>query len=160
MTVNDQQDAKPRLTPEARERLVAELDRLRVQRQDLLATLALDETRGDSADQASAVERGTELDRVDRRVTELTDLLDVASEAAPPTGDTVEIGTLVTVKYGDGDTETVRVGMLSLEDDEVPVLTPASPLGKALLGRRKGESVSYTTPRGDAKAKVVSVKIA
>lgn len=150
-----------RLTPAARARLEGELERLRAERGQLVASLSFDETRGDSADQAAAVERGAELERVDNRIGELTDLLSSSGEAAPPSGDEVEVGTLVTLEFGDGDTETVQVGMKALQDqDDISVLTPDSPLGRAILGRRAGDTVTYTTPRGENEAKVVTVRVA
>ena len=150
-----------RLTPAARTRLEGELERLRDERGQLVASLSFDETRGDSADQAAAVERGAELERVDNRISELTDLLSNTGEAAPPSGDEVEVGTLVTLEFGDGDTETVQVGLKALQDqDDVSVLTPDSPLGRAILGRRAGETVTYTTPRGENEAKVLTVRVA
>lgn len=151
----------PQLTSAARARLEGELDRLREERRQLVASLGFDETRGDSADQAAAVERGAELERVDHRIEELTDLLSTSRQAEPPSGEEVEIGTLVTLEFGDGDTETVQVGMKALqEQDDISVLTPDSPLGRAILGRRAGDTVTYTTPRGESEAKVLTVRVA
>lgn len=152
---------EPRLTAAARARLEGELERLRDERSQLVASLSFDETRGDSADQAAAVERGADLERVDQRIDEVQVLLSNKQDAAPPSGDEVEIGTLVTLEFGDGDTETVQVGVKALQDqDDISVLTPDSPLGQAILGRRAGETVSYTTPRGEGAAKVLTVRVA
>lgn len=159
--VSEHLGQEPRLTSAARARLEAELERLREERGQLVASLSFDETRGDSADQAAAVERGAELERVDHRIDELLGLLNTKQEAAPPSGDEVEVGTLVTLEFGDGDTETVQVGVKALQDqDDISVLTPDSPLGQAILGRRAGETVTYTTPRGQGEAKVLTVRVA
>jgi transcription elongation GreA/GreB family factor len=159
--VSEHLGQEPRLTTAARARLEGELERLREERSQLVASLSFDETRGDSADQAAAVERGAELERVDHRIEELGDLLNDSKRAAPPTGEEVEVGTLVTLEFGDGDTETVQVGMKALQDqDDISVLTPDSPLGRAILGRRAGDTVTYTTPRGESEAKVLTVRVA
>lgn len=159
--MSEHQGQALRLTAAARARLEAELARLREERGQLVASLSFDETRGDSADQAAAVERGAELERVDQRIIELNDLLSSTGQADRPTGEEVEIGTLVTLEFGDGDTETVQVGMQVLREQEgIAVLTPDSPLGVAILGRRAGETVTYTTPRGQSEAKVLTVRVA
>lgn len=158
MSVNEQQEMQPRLTAAARERLTEELGRMRAQREELVASLSMDETRGDSADQAAAVERGTELERVDRRIEEISDLLHAAGDV-DPSGDEVELGTLVTLRFDNGDTETVQVGTMAMGSDDTATVTPDSPLGKALLGHREGETVTYTTPRGEGSARVVRVQV-
>jgi transcription elongation factor GreA len=37
-------------------------------------------------------------------------------------------------------------------------LTASSPLGQALVGRKAGDKVSYTTPQGEQHVKVLDVK--
>ncbi|MGI9003690.1 MAG: GreA/GreB family elongation factor, partial [Pseudonocardia sp.] len=43
------------------------------------------------------------------------------------------------------------------EDEQARVLTVDSPLGRALAGRRAGDTVVYRTPDGEASVAVVSV---
>jgi len=73
---------------------------------------------------------------------------------APPNPDTVGVGTLVTVAYfGDeDDTEEFLLGsreMLGLDPDiDTHVFSPQSPLGSAVLGAAKGDTVGFTAPSG------------
>jgi transcription elongation factor GreA len=43
-------------------------------------------------------------------------------------------------------------------DSEAEALTASSPLGQALVGRKAGDKVSYTTPQGEQEVKVLDVK--
>lgn len=147
----------PRLTPAARDRLVKELDSLRSAREEFTQSLGFDDPIGDEADQADALERTMSRERVDQRIAEIDNLL-ARAEIATPAGDVVEVGTVVTVRFADGTEQALRVGDLAESDDETMVLTPNSPLGRALLGCRAGDSASYTAPGGESRVEVVSVR--
>ena len=59
-------------------------------------------------------------------------------------------GVVVELRY-DGDEETERFLVGSIEEEKgegVSVVSPASPLGMALLGRNAGETVEYQAPNG------------
>ena len=49
---------------------------------------------------------------------------------------------------GDTDTETFLLGHREIEDDQLEVFSPQSPLGSAILGARVGETVTYEAPNG------------
>ncbi len=51
--------------------------------------------------------------------------------------------TVVTVDFGDGDLETYLIGSIEEKPEGLELLTPVSPLGAALLGRKVGDEVSY-----------------
>jgi transcription elongation factor GreA len=75
-------------------------------------------------------------------------------------GDTgvVAPGRIVTLRYeGDDDTERYLIGSIEERRDDVSVISPNSPLGQALLGRRAGETVSYAAPSGELRVEVVAI---
>ena len=53
--------------------------------------------------------------------------------------------------------EYVMVGSAEA-DPENQKLSNESPVGQAIMGRKKGETVDVATPRGKLKFKIVSVK--
>jgi transcription elongation factor GreA len=56
---------------------------------------------------------------------------------------------VVSVRFADGEKETFLIG--SREEaahSDVAVYSAQSPLGKALTGKRPGESVTYAAPTG------------
>jgi transcription elongation factor GreA len=70
--------------------------------------------------------------------------------------ETVEAGSIVEIRYdGDDDSERYLIGSIEERHDDLEVMSPGSPLGKALLGHRIGDVVDYETPTG----KVLKVEI-
>ena len=74
------------------------------------------------------------------------------------TRQTVEAGTVVTIRYeGDDDVERFFVGSIEERGEGVEVVSPGSPLGKALIGRTKGDEVEYDAPGGKLRVEIVAV---
>ncbi|MFC9392275.1 GreA/GreB family elongation factor [Streptomyces sp. NPDC057027] len=141
-----------------REELERELADLRVEREAVAATLrdgGGDEV-GDRADEADELQRGDDLDRLDARITEIEGRLKEASVAGAPSTDAVGVGSSVTVRFEDGTESTLQVGELANALDAT-LVTADSPLGRALLGHRAGETVTYDTPEGRTTAVVLSL---
>ena len=140
-----------------------ELALLREERQALADSIQNDDDIvGDQGDQAETIERVNTLNALDERIEELIRVQDERRrDPVEPSADKVSVGTEVTIRFDDGSTDTVRVVSSILEEnDGDPVLTPDSPLGKALKGASKGDRVTYESPAGETTAEVVEIKIA
>ncbi len=71
----------------------------------------------------------------------------------------VKPGKLVTVRFeGDDDAETYLLGLREEDGGGFDVLTPDSPMGRALNGHAAGETVVAHVPRGDLKIEIVEVR--
>ncbi|MET7786959.1 GreA/GreB family elongation factor [Streptomyces sp900116325] len=140
----------------AREALERELADLRAERETVAATLRGGERVGDMADAADELQRGTELDRLDTRIAEVDGRLREAAVAGPPRTDRVGVGSTVTVRFADSTEATVQIGEVAEVLDRT-LVTADSPLGRALLGRRAGDTISYETPEGRSTAVVLSL---
>lgn len=142
----------------AREAFERELADLRTEREAVAVTLrggGGDQT-GDRVDQADELERGTELARLDRRIAEIEGRLAEGSVAGPARTDAVGVGSSVTVRFADGTESTVQIGEVA-EVYDATMVTADSPLGRALMGHRAGDTVAYDTPGGRTSAVVVSL---
>ena len=65
----------------------------------------------------------------------------------------------MTIKYqGDDETETYFLGLREEKGGEFDVLTPDSPIGRALLGRSAGDEVTAQVPNGALQVELVEVK--
>ncbi|MFJ3306347.1 GreA/GreB family elongation factor [Streptomyces sp. NPDC086549] len=140
----------------ARHALEQEIADLRAERETVAATLRENDTVGDRADEADELQRANELERLDARISEISTRLRQAAEAGPPSTDVVGVGSTVTVRFADGTVETLRIDAEAVQLDQTMV-TADSPLGRALLGHRTGDLVSYDAPGGRATAVVVSL---
>ena len=70
--------------------------------------------------------------------------------------DHVQIGSTVTVESGDGEESFTIVGSTEAKPTEGRI-SNESPVGRALLGRKKGENVTVQVPAGDIAYKIVSI---
>ncbi|WP_392673472.1 GreA/GreB family elongation factor [Streptomyces sp. LN785] len=136
--------------------LQQELDELRSDRGKVAATLRGEDPVGDSADEADELQRASDLARLDGRIAEIEGRIQEASVAGPPPAGTVGVGSTVTVRFAEGAETTVRIGEV-VEDPDRSLVTADSPLGRALLGRRAGDTVNYETPEGGASVVVLSL---
>jgi transcription elongation factor GreA len=146
----------------ARENLAAELERLR-QRRDRLETEVKNDRGmvGDHGDAAEAIQRADELVVLTDRINELNRRLRGGS---PPAEDAEALpgGTEVTLQFPDGEVVTMQV--ISIVEEapvgrEAETLTAHSPLGRALVGRRPGDTVTYSTPHGENSVELIDVKL-
>ena len=72
----------------------------------------------------------------------------------------VALGSLVTVRHDDGDTETFQLASVEERPGARDLLSPQSPLGSALLGSKAGDEVSYTVTQPSGKELEFSVEVA
>src|SRR5690606_42083048 len=64
-------------------------------------------------------------------------------------GDGVERGCGVEIRYvGDDDVEKCLCGSVEEEGQGYDIVSPGSPLGEAIVGKKVGEKVTYTSPTG------------
>ena len=86
----------------------------------------------------------------EQRRLELREQLDAAVVVEPPADRSlVGFGAHVTVARDDGSEQTFTIVGESEMDVAGGKITDASPLGKALVGRRRGERVVWKRPVGD-----------
>ena len=70
--------------------------------------------------------------------------------------DHVQIGSTVTVKGSDGEERFTIVGSTEARPTEGRI-SNESPVGRALLGRKKGDSVSVRVPAGDISYTILAI---
>ena len=145
------------LTQEAYDKLQGELDHLSGPgRAEVSAKIARarDEVdlRENGGYHAAREEQGVQ----EARIRQLKDMLRRAQVGeASVNADEVAPGTQVTIAFdGDeSDTDTFVLGsreLLGMVDsaDTTNVYSPQSPLGAAIMGKKKGDAVSYVAPNG------------
>ncbi|MFI0432679.1 MAG: transcription elongation factor GreA [Candidatus Nanopelagicales bacterium] len=154
------------LSQEAHDRLAEELaQRSGPVRKEISAKIAAARAEGDLKENGGYHAAREDYAHNDARIKQLEHLLDsavigVAPEAAE--GKATQ-GTLVSIRYpGDDDAETYLLASReeAKHTDDVQVISPASPLGSALMGCQEGDEATYTLPNGkQLTVEVVSVEV-
>lgn len=142
-------DQVVRLTPEGRDRLTEELEHLRHSKLPELTTRIQDANEhGDISDNSEYEDLKEEVVLTDARITELEFLLDTAEVLEAPSGGTIGLGSTVTIVSDDGEKETWRLVSPQEADTRVGAISTDSPVGHALVGRKKGDKTTVETPGG------------
>jgi transcription elongation factor GreA len=145
------------LTQEAYDKLRVELEYLSGPgRTEVTAKIAAARDEGDLKENGGYHAAREEQGKQEARIRQLTDMLRRAEVGDAPTNtDQVAPGTQVTIAFdGDeSDTDTFVLGsreLLGMVDsaDTTNVYSPQSPLGAAIMGKKKGDAVSYVAPNG------------
>jgi len=157
-TTNEQRPgASARLSPGTRQRLDLELAELQARRRELQEAVFDTDGVQDSGDQAQRLERADDLSRISDRIREIRELL--TGRVRSSSEDALPEGTEVTVRFGDGTTDTMKVVTIPEEaTDALGALTRDSPLGQALVGARAGDMIAYRGPDGEIVAEVVELR--
>ncbi|MCW2820489.1 MAG: greA [Marmoricola sp.] len=147
------------LTQAKFDELQAELERLRGPgRAEIVKKVSEARDEGDLKENSGYHAAREELGKVDGRVQQLVDMLRRAKVGETPADDgVVEPGMKVTVKLLGADlTQEFLFGAREMAGDDITVYSPQSPLGQAIQGARRGDTVTYTLPNGkDQKAEIL-----
>ena len=99
---------------------------------------------------------------IEGRVAELEDVVSRAEiiNAAQITGETITFGTSVVVADEDNDEESEYAIVGPYEADlSKGLISTSSPIAKALIGKRVGDSAEVTTPGGVKSYEILSIKV-
>src|SRR4051794_1255805 len=152
--------APTQLSRDAYDRLKAELDDLTTRgRTEIARQIERARELGDLSENGDYHAAKDEQGKMESRIRQLQAILDHAVIVEATTGGEVTPGSIVTIRYeGDDDTGRYLIGSIEERNDGLDVLSPGSPLGKALIGRAQGHVVEYDTPAGATlKVEIVAV---
>jgi transcription elongation factor GreA len=148
------------VTREGLERLKAELDELKnVKMPQITEAVAEARSHGDLRENAAYDAARHDQMMAKRRIDELEDLVrhaEIIDENATATG-VVALGSKVTVDF-DGDEEVYTIVGAVEANPRQGKVSNESPLGKALLGRKAGQTTSFSAPGGMTQIKILSVE--
>ena len=151
------------LTPEGLTSLQAELEHMStVRRREVAARIKEAREFGDISENAEYDDAKNEQAMLEARIAQLEEKLRSATviDATELDNDVVRVGTIVHVVDGEGSRHKYSiVGSAEAKPAELK-LSNESPVGKALMGRKKGETVSVATPRGERQLKISKIEVA
>src|SRR5919199_1358502 len=152
------------LTPEGYEKLKEEIEHLSTEkRREVADRIRIAREFGDIAENAEYDDAKNEQALLEHRIATLEERLRSARviKKAEVKKDEVSIGSKVKLKDMEAN-KTVEyhiVGSAEANPAEAK-LSNESPVGKAILGRKKGEVVEVAAPRGALKFKILEIKAA
>jgi transcription elongation factor GreA len=154
------EEKKVPLTRAAVERLKAELTYLEGDgRQKVIDAIAVARAHGDLSENAEYHAAREQQGMQEARIRQIRHMLEHAEIIEREDDGVVAPGKLVTIRHaGDEETETYFLGLREERSEEHDVLTPESPLGKALIGRSAGDTVNAEVPAGTLMVEVVEVR--
>jgi transcription elongation factor GreA len=145
------------LTAEGLEKLKAELATLITRERPRVAQRIHDaKMDGDITENAEYEDAKQEQSFLEGRIATLEGQLKNAEVIAHANGDRVGIGSTVVIKGSDGEDRFTIVGSAEASPRDGRI-SNESPVGAALMGRRKGDKVTVQAPAGPVTYTVVSV---
>ena len=154
-------EAKHYITPGGHRRLQEELARLwKVERPAMVTTVAWAAGNGDRSENGDYIYGKRRLREIDRRIRYLSKTLDRAQvvDNSGRTHDRVHFGATVTIIYETGaEREFTIVGVDELDAGDARV-SWRSPLAKALLTAKVGDTVTLRAPRGPERLEIIAVR--
>jgi transcription elongation factor GreA len=149
------------LTRDGLKKLEDELDELKtVHRREVNERIRQAKEFGDISENAEYEDAKQEQAFVEGRVLKLEAMIRNARviDASDYVADEVHLGATIKVKEaGSGVSREFTIVGSAEADPKNARLSNESPVGRALMGRKKGETVDVTTPRGPMKYKIESI---
>jgi transcription elongation factor GreB len=150
------------LTRAGAERMHAELlQLLNVERPKVTAEVSAAAAQGDRSENAEYIYGKRRLREIDRRIRFLQGRLDTSTIVVPEEQSDVErvwFGATVTIEEEDGTRRTFQIVGADEIDATGSRVSVESPLGRSLLGKRRGDEVTVRRPRGDADVVIAEIR--
>lgn len=147
------------ITEEKRVALLAELKDLKgPKRKEILKNLEYAKSLGDLSENAEYHQVREDQGKLEARIAKIEQILESSQTVKGGGGDIIEIGSKVVVQK-EGTKEEKNYVIVGSEEADMAKgkISNRAPLGVALFGKKKGESVSLKTPGGVVNYKIINV---
>lgn len=149
---------KEYLTQEKYDELTKELEDLKSnKRKEIADQLEYSKSLGDLSENAEYHEARDAQANLEDRISHLEGILKTAVIISYGAKGVVSVGSEITVKKG---SQTLKFTIVGSEEADAMQgkISIRSPFGEAVIGKKKGDSFSITTPTGDVEYEVTEVK--
>lgn len=144
------------ITADGKAELEKELAELKERRAEIAEKIAAARDYGDLSENAEYDAAREEQGIVETRVLEIEQILMNYEIIKPKSGGTVRVGSTVDLHNGKNVTYTV-VGPVEADPLEGKI-SNESPIGAALMGKKSGDTVTITTPKGETTYTIEAVR--
>ena len=149
------------ITKAGYQKMVAERDKLwKIDRPKVVQEVSDAAALGDRSENAEYIYGKKKLREIDRRLGFLNDRIERAIIVDPATlhGDRVVFGSTVTIEDEDGKKATYQI----VGEDEVDAgagrISHRSPVGRAILGKQKGDFATVNRPAGEIEVEILKIE--
>lgn len=151
------EDKKTKYTKEGFEKLKEEYEYLKnVRRAEVKEQLKIARSFGDLSENSEYDEARDQQAKVESRIAELEYLIKNAEVVDTDViKNVVALGTSVVLKYADGKEVTYHIVGSNEVDPMNKKISDQSPIGSAVVGKKKGASIIIETPAGEKEAKIL-----
>ena len=147
------------VTKERLEELKAELEFLKTKkRQEVGERLRQAKEFGDLSENFEYTEARDEQSRLEARIFEFEDTIKNAVIISKKVSDVVTVGCMVTIKKKDGKSVTYEIVGSDEAKPEQGKISNESPLGRAFLGHKVGDTITVSTPAGDVSYQITKIE--
>ncbi|WP_268913404.1 transcription elongation factor GreA [Lentilactobacillus sp. SPB1-3] len=148
------------ITKEGYQIIEQEIANLKASRPAKIKALADARALGDLSENAEYSSAKRDLRHLESRLRFLTKQLQYARIYEPSDQDIVEIGKTVTFEFTDtheiDSYQIVGTPEVDIDHDKISI---ASPIGKALLGHKTGDTVSVTAPNSEYQITIIKITL-
>lgn len=148
------------MTEGKKKELEGELDFLKTfKRKEIVEALEAAKALGDLSENSEYHEARDQQGRTEDRIREVENLLKTAVIVKKHTSSQVEVGVSVKVKKA-GDKEEIIYHIVGAQESDMSSnkISYKSPLGQALMGKKKGEEFNLKTPKGLVKYTLIDIQ--
>ena len=147
------------LTKENKEALEAELqDLCGPKRKAIITQIEYAKSLGDLSENAEYHSAREEQAKLEERIAQIEYVLKHAQVVERPSDGTISVGSMVVIqKIGETNTRTFQIVGSEETDMLAGKISYKSPLGRALSGKKKGDTITVTTPKGEMEYEILSV---
>ena len=148
------------LTSEKIQEFKKELEYLRIEkRKEVAENLEYAKKLGDLSENAEYNEARQDQAEVEDRISHLENVLKSVVIVDEQHGDRASVGSTVKVqKSGDKDVRIYKIVGSEEADMASGKISNLSPIGVALLGKKKGDNFSFSTPKGKTEYTLISIE--
>jgi transcription elongation factor greA len=139
---------KYQITDSGRKELEKELEELKSRRGEIAEKIAEARSFGDLSENAEYDAAREEQGLLETRVIEIEDILQHASIIKAADATVVGLGSAVELKNSDKTVTYTVVGPVEADPMEGKI-SDESPIGQALMGKKVGDEVTISTPKGE-----------
>jgi transcription elongation factor GreA len=150
------------LTPEGLANLKAELDHMStVRRREVAARIKEAREFGDISENAEYDDAKNEQAMLEARIAQLEEKIRSATvvDASDLSTDEVRVGSKVHVVDADGNKLAYTIVGSAEANPSERKLSNVSPIGRALVGHKRGDEVVFSTPKGERRLKIEKIEV-